>query len=493
MPARRRRLTVLLPLAVLGSTAPAGAATVSYDAGTGLRITAGAGETNRISFESEARGDGLEIRVADAGTTPTPGGGCRAGASASVVVCVLPIGTGANYVLTADLGDGDDVFEGGGYVVETGDTFITAGPGDDDVRTGSSFDAVDLGPGNDTVETRGGNDSVIAGPGNDYVFGGGGNDRYEGGDGTDTIDYSRGVHSAIVFLDGTRPTLKRNAPRQVNAQDTISSFAVAIGSANGDTLVGTSGIDRLEGRDGPDKIFGDPEAHRLFDPDAANPRMASRAACCFTTVPPSKAPTSPGPAAQPPRVVTFPAVQLNVRIRLADVLLGGPSNDELYGSVLGDDINGEAGEDLVDGRGGDDLIFGRDGTRDRIDCGTGTDAATADLRDEYDEGRNTCESFDRGALREYGHVRFGPRSPKLSRGTLTLRLSCPKGTPRGCAGRLSARAGGRTGATTRYAIRAGATRTVRAKVPGSGRTIVLRSVERGSFGDRTTIRTLRRS
>lgn len=493
MPARPLPTAALLLLAAAVLAPPAGAATVTYDAGTGLRITAAPGEANRITFSSRPRSEGFEVRMTDAGARPTPGTGCTPGTSAAEVVCVIPVGTGANFVLTADLGDGDDTFEGGGYGPETGDQFITAGPGDDTVSTLNGFDAVDLGPGDDTVETRGGNDNVVAGPGNDYVYGGGGDDTLAGGDGSDTVDYSRGVHSALVFLDGTRPTLKRSGPGVIGNRDTISSFNVAIGSRNGDTLVGTTSFDRLEGRDGPDRLYGDPEAFRLFDPDAdREPRSTSRAICCFTTVPPRPAPTTPGPVVAPPRVTTFPGLPTSVRIRLADILLGGTNNDTLYGSDRADDLNGEAGEDLIDGRAGDDLVFSRDGTRDDISCGAGTDAATADLRDSYDEGRATCEAFDRGALREYGHVRFGPRSPSLSRGRLTLRLSCPKGTPRGCTGRLTARANGRTGAVTRYAVRAGSVRTVRVRVPSGGRTIVLRSVERGSFGDRTTLRTLRR-
>jgi RTX calcium-binding nonapeptide repeat (4 copies) len=103
-----------------------------------------------------------------------------------------------------------------------------------------------------------------------------------------------------------------------------------------------------------------------------------------------------------------------------DVLHGGDGNDDLGGSSGEDKVYGEAGDDTVRGHGGADTVSGgpgvdliegdgqgiygnggsdtidsRDGERDRVTCGLGADALTADSLDVIETSE--CESVDTGA------------------------------------------------------------------------------------------------
>lgn len=493
------RALLVTALALLVPAAAAQAATVSYDSGTGLRYTAAPGERNNPLVETTTSGELLYV-VQDT-VALTPGPGCTQRNVPTAVQCPIPFAAGGNLVITADLGDQDDLWNGTGVQGESADQFITAGPGNDTVETLNRFDFVDLGPGDDVAQTRGGDDRVIGGDGDDRIIGGSGTDRLEGGLGTDTLDYTRGVGRLILArMDGSEPTQKDNG------NDTISSFEVLFGTAGFDTIVGTTNIDRIEGRAGGDRIYGDPAAFAANSELRVAPPLASASAiCCFTTVPPTPPGknTSPGgtPSSGTALVRTVPAIprQLQVTIRVGDVLLGGQGRDLIFGSVRDDDINGEAGTDLVRGGDGADKVFAREGEEDDIRCGNGVDSITVDLRDKYLDtdrpvgSQNDCEQVDEGALKEGRHVVFGPTRPSFRRGVLTLTASCPKAVGAiGCRGTLRASAGRKTGARMAYRVAAGARRTVKLRVPSGGRTFQLTSVERGRFGEKTTIRTLRR-
>ncbi len=492
----RALLVIIAALAVL--TPPAHAATVSYDSGTGLRFTAAAGEANTVTSETDFSGGQITYVVRDA-VTLTPGAGCTQGAAPTEARCVTAFAAGGNMVITADLGDRNDSWNGTGFQGETTDQFITAGPGDDTIETLNRFDFVDLGPGDDVAQTRGGDDRVIGGDGADRVVGGGGSDRFEGNGGSDTLDYSTGVSRLLLARMDT------GAVQKEPGNDTIAGFETLFGTPGFDTIVGTTGIDRIEGRNGGDRIYGDPAAFAANSELRTAPTASAAAICCFTTVPPSQPSktTSPGgtPTSKLATVRTVPSIdpRLIGVIRLGDTLLGGQSRDLIFGSVRDDDINGEAGTDFVRGGDGADKIFAREGEADDIGCGAGVDSTTVDLRDDYLDtdrpagSQNDCEQVDEGALKEGQHVVFGPRQPTLRQGFLQLTLSCPKAVgARGCRGSLRATAGGKRGARMSYRITAGAKDGVAVAVPAGGKTFQLVSVERGRFGEKTTIRTLKR-
>ena len=64
-----------------------------------------------------------------------------------------------------------------------------------------------------------------------------------------------------------------------------------------------------------------------------------------------------------------------------DQLRGKRGNDRLVGRDGDDCLNGNKGKDRVRGNDGDDRIRSRDGTRDRVNCGKGTDTVVADRKD----------------------------------------------------------------------------------------------------------------
>ena len=80
-----------------------------------------------------------------------------------------------------------------------------------------------------------------------------------------------------------------------------------------------------------------------------------------------------------------------------DVVHGGKGSDHMYGDA-GNDVlddaprNGPSGTDWFYGGAGRDEIFSRDGTKDYVDCGSGSDVAKVDHRDVV---AGNCESVIR--------------------------------------------------------------------------------------------------
>ncbi|UUY05323.1 hypothetical protein LRS13_07320 [Svornostia abyssi] len=354
----RALLVLVTALAVFAPAADA--ATVTYDAGTGLRIAATAGERNNLSAETTFPSGQVAYVVRDT-IALTPGAGCTQSTVSTEVQCITAFASGGNMVVTVDLGDQNDTWNGSGVQGETSDQFITAGPGNDTIETSNRFDFVDLGAGDDVALTRGGDDRVIGGDGADRVVGGSGSDRFEGNAGSDTLDYSTGVSRLLLARMDT------GAVQKEAGSDTIAGFETLFGTPGFDTIVGTTAVDRIEGRDGGDRIYGDPAAFAANSELRAAPTASAAAICCFTTVPPN-APsktTSPGgtPTSKLATVRTVPSIdpRLIGVIRVGDTLLGGQNRDLIFGSVRDDDINGEAGTDLVRGGDGADKIFAREG------------------------------------------------------------------------------------------------------------------------------------
>lgn len=88
-----------------------------------------------------------------------------------------------------------------------------------------------------------------------------------------------------------------------------------------------------------------------------------------------------------------------------DALLGDSGDDTLNGNDGNDQIVGAPGSDLMNGGSGNDQIFhlfasiptatDPDGSRDRIDCGTGIDEAWINVSVDHDIAAN-CETVHTG-------------------------------------------------------------------------------------------------
>jgi uncharacterized repeat protein (TIGR01451 family) len=171
--------------------------------------------------------------------------------------------------------------------------------------------------------------------GADVICGGAGADTFSGGQGNDSM-------FGLAPLDGLPGTVPNSAtvtsatadPNTANNTSAVS-LSVAAGRDRGDDIEGGGGRDRLVGAAGTDDLNGGAGA---------------------------------------------------------DDLNGGAGDDAINGGGGKDEIAGDRGEDIIKGGAGNDAIDADDGTRDTVDCGTGSDdSATVDRRDRVED----CETVRR--------------------------------------------------------------------------------------------------
>ncbi len=166
--------------------------------------------------------------------------------------------------LTVALGATDGFAFSFGTAPPTVDSVTFTGTGgfrfDGDARS----ETVRGNAGGNTLNGGGGNDTLLAGDGDDVVDGGDGSDLLDGGAGNDTVSFA----SAAL---GVRVNLGLADPQRTFGPDldTLLGFENAIGSAFGDSLVGTSGANDIRGGDGDDRIAGQGGAD-LLDGGAGN-------------------------------------------------------------------------------------------------------------------------------------------------------------------------------------------------------------------------------
>lgn len=231
----------------------------SYAPATGLLVSGdAAGEGLGVNL----RADRLDVFPFPSATSPAavlaPGSGCQA--QAPGLTCAF---AGAdNRAVTANLGDGADLFIVLGTALPSPpDAVVDGGAGNDDLRGGPGPDLIDGGPDADVL--RGGapvrsNDVLEGGDGNDELVGDfGGVDRlrgegdndvfralssfpdffpgdaFDGGPGVDVADYS--ARTGAVFL---RTSTRATAPDDgAGAEgDDLDSVETLIGGAGADTL-----------------------------------------------------------------------------------------------------------------------------------------------------------------------------------------------------------------------------------------------------------------
>ena len=458
MRSRRAAGSVAVAVVVTAALGLPGAAnatfTVSYSPNSGLLVQ-GDGGSDAATVELQADGRyavfvGTEpifpIRIP--GATLVAGSGCNQPEPRRVTCQVT-----GNRVITGSLGDASDMLEASGAGL--GDMFVNGGPGADIVAGGSGFDAIDGGPGNDVLRGGAGNDLVEGGDGKDTITGDGTSgqdtlrggadddrfvarqslaspDRIDGGPGIDSADYSNrtvGV-SLLVTYGGARVADDGQAGEGDDIADDV------------EVLIGGEGPDTIAAR----HVAGTPAPSRL--------RIAGN----------------------------------------------GGSDRLATASDVAAEFDPGIGRDGVEGSSLSDRVLGRDGENDAVDCNGGIDTFVADLRDVPISPE--CEQVDQGAIDEGPNVVMRPRALRVARGgAVEVRLRCPRTLRIPCAGRLAVRldrAGTRFGPVTRYSIRRGRTMTVTVQLPAAqragarrrGARLRLRSVERGSHGPKTTLRSL---
>jgi hypothetical protein len=345
--------------------------------------------------------------------------------------------------ITLSLGAGDDTGDGAA--------------GDDTIQAGSGNDVVDGKAGDDLVQGSIGNDSVAGDVGDDNLTGSDGADVARPGPGADTVDAGAGNDS--IFLDsfGRDETDDVNGGIGFDTGTYVNRLTpVRIIEANLETL-------------GGEKDAGENDVLRSIESYAGG-----RAADILTGVLSSNAST----------------------------YLGEAGNDQIFGSSGDNTVIGGAGADQLDGNDGNDIIDGKSGegtiavADPVIDCGAGTnDRAILDLLD--DKTPTGCDgNLEISAAGEGPHVRMRfRRRAAVHGGRVAVRLKCPRGLKRRCAGKLDLRIGRARSPRTRYSIERGRSRSVSVALGPldrrvEGRTVGrLVSIERGRIkGLKTTSR-----
>ncbi|HVD40144.1 MAG TPA: calcium-binding protein [Solirubrobacterales bacterium] len=306
-----------------------------------LRFTAEGGESNRVKIEIAASQERmLDLRVVDRGAPLRAGAGCTGGGAAGSPAhcaireprhvegepcapkyCVIPIpGTGAVDSMEIVLGDRDDVFNAGrltGILDRAFEMSVTAGPGDDWIKTGGGDDTINPGSGFDRVHSEWGQDHVDVTPSPDGpdVYNLGGEVYNPSRYGADEVDYSK--RSTSVRWNGFKGVVEGEG-------DKLNGVENVVGGSGDDFLRGDEAENFIRGGRGDDVILGE---------------------------------------------YNF------------DEILGGSGADTLYGGLHPDVLEGGAGNDRAFGGpdfdaiklgDGSDLAVGG-GKRDRIGCGSGWD------------------------------------------------------------------------------------------------------------------------
>jgi Ca2+-binding RTX toxin-like protein len=171
-------------------------------------------------------------------------------------------------------GKGPDRLEGGrGHDLidgEQGSDRIVGGPGDDrlhgdkgndTVLGGAGADRIDGGPGDDPRLAGGrGTDQVFGGPGSDRATGGPGDgDVVRGDGGSDRLDGGPGLRDIASYASAARGGVTVNLAAGVasgDGQDRLRGFEDAVGSPQGDRIVGNRALNRLDGGVGDDNLDG---------------------------------------------------------------------------------------------------------------------------------------------------------------------------------------------------------------------------------------------
>ncbi|MBE2314930.1 hypothetical protein DVA67_003020 [Solirubrobacter sp. CPCC 204708] len=219
-----------------------------------------------------------------------------------------------------------------------GDPIQTTGCGSQDFCTGIERIVVSLGDGDDFVDTRNfsGPVSLDGGPGTDQLHGGGGADALDGGDGDDVLDGGTGT----------------------------------------DALYGNTGDDALNGGTGGDALSGGPGL------DGATHVMLAAAPAPTVSLDDAANDGLPGEGDNYGSDIEDVAILgQGIVVPSGSTLIGSAGPNELSTGAGTDTIVGGAGIDRVDADAGDDAIDVRDGFSDRVRCGPGADAVTADTLD----------------------------------------------------------------------------------------------------------------
>jgi hypothetical protein len=322
----RRHLLIAPALGVAAlASAPAAAtaASVGVDTREGqLVYEAAPGERNVVRIHADARGvriiDSVAIVPGQGCTRPNPG-------RPNFVRCVYRQRSLSRPSFRLEDRNDRATFSTKAYL----GSYLTGGPGNDELAGGRGNDVLAGGTGDDLMSGAGGSDVFdedAAANGSDDMRGGQGSDH---GllRGRDRVDYGARRRSLRADLSGDRDDGERGE------RDRIGADVEVLGGGRGDDrLTGNAGVNQLAGRGGTDALFGAGGSDRVFA----------------------------GGGATPPALT-------------ADSLDGGAGSDQLFGSDGPNLVTGGADADAIHPGKGRDTVRALDGAVDVVECGRGDD------------------------------------------------------------------------------------------------------------------------
>jgi Ca2+-binding RTX toxin-like protein len=343
----------------------AGSAGSGYVVGDILQVSAGsAGLPATVEVASVVSSGVATVTVLD------PGDGYLA-ASAVTTTALTGVGSGAELDTMAGGANDGQGYQAMGLVAAERDSIssdveiVMGGSGDDvlDAHAVAVTDVVLIGNGGDDKLTGGGgNDDLCGGAGNDTFYENAGNDNIVGGAGIDTEDYSAGT-SVVACL---------------NVADTAASKTCA--AQNGGKFGGVAEKDVVNG------VLA-----------KVCPRATLNVGAGGTTA--LVAPTTPGgPMTVDVENLTGALVAPNA-LRcgaLACTVYGGVGADVIVGSPLRDQIFGLGGADTITANGGDDLVDlrGAAAGTNTVDCGGNAVAILTSTTNTLSGGGTNCALAD---------------------------------------------------------------------------------------------------
>jgi Ca2+-binding RTX toxin-like protein len=190
---------------------------------------------------------------------------------------------------TLNGGRGNDALQGGG-----GNDVLLGDKGNDRATGGAGDDVLEGGPGDDDPLQGGpGADSLIGGTGIDVADGGPGDgDVVRGDSGPDSLSGGPGLQDIVSYASATRRGVSvdlTTGKGKGDGHDSLSGFEDAVGSPQGDLLVGGAGS-RLDGGVGDDTLTGGGDGEVFGGPGSDSCKgFAVEHSCGAEAAPPANA------------------------------------------------------------------------------------------------------------------------------------------------------------------------------------------------------------